>query len=85
MKYTIKSSIAGERILVNAEFRVKGDVVQVINTAFPLETSAEEIKAEIEKAGDLYEQEAEQKEEQGKVDEKYEKVQDTINKLNSNK
>jgi len=72
----------GKRISVHAKFLVDGKKVHEIKTAFPLETSPEEIEAEVEKAGKLFEQESEQIKEQKKTDEVFDTAKKTVNKLN---
>lgn len=83
MDYKINSKLEKERIMVNAKFYKNKKKVHEINTAFPMDASLEVIREEVEKVGKLFEYEIEQKKEQKKVDEKFEKAQDTINQLNN--
>ena len=54
-----------------------------MNTAFNLGTSEEEIRAEVERQGELFETEKEQGKVQKEVDEKFESANEVINNLNS--
>jgi len=82
MKNKIKASVDGDRIKVNAKFYRKNKKVHEINHAFPLNTSAEEIKEEVKKAGEVFLKEEKQKKIQVKIDEEQDKAQEVINKLN---
>lgn len=82
MESKITAEQDGDRIKVHADYFVGEEKVHEINTAFPLDTEAEVIKEEVEKAGKLFELEQEQSKEQKVVDEVNEKAQDTINSLN---
>ncbi len=83
MEYKIESKLEGEGIMVKAKYSKGKKVVHEINTAFPMDTPIEEIQAEVEKAGELFESEQEQKKVQQVVDEKFDKANETINKLNN--
>jgi uncharacterized protein YdaU (DUF1376 family) len=83
MEYKIKANLVGERIMVNAFFLKDDKVVHEINTAFNMGATEEEIRAEVERHGELFEAEAKQKKVQKKVDEKQEQAKEVISKLNS--
>lgn len=85
---------AGKRILVHADFFIETEKkdeegkaimekIHEITTAFPLETPSEEIEAEVEKAGKLFESEQAQAEKQKKIDKIFDKANKTVNKLNN--
>jgi hypothetical protein len=82
MESKITAEQDGDRIKVHADYFVGKKKVHKIDTAFPLDTAVPVIKAEVEKAGKLFELEQEQAKEQKVVDTVNEKAQDTINKLN---
>jgi ABC-type enterochelin transport system substrate-binding protein len=84
----IEAKIEGEQIEVSAKFYLESDAkfetpIHEINTAFPLETSPEEIKEAVEKAGALFESEQAQKEKQAEIDKAFNTAKETVNKLNS--
>lgn len=83
MEHKIKAEIDGENINVNAKFFRDGEVVHEINHAFPVGTSEEEIRAAVEKAGDLFELEEKQKEARKEEDEKNAEAKEIVNNLNS--
>jgi len=84
MESKIEAKKDGERIMVNAKYFRDDELVHEVNTAFNLGTSEEEIRAEVERAGKLFETEEIQKVEQGKVDKNNEEADEIINNLNSN-
>jgi ABC-type enterochelin transport system substrate-binding protein len=84
LEVKINAKLDGERIMVNAQYLRKGKVVHEKNTAFNLGTSEEEIRAEIESAGKLFELEEKQQKEQGEVDKKFNEANEIINNLNTN-
>lgn len=79
----ITPQVGIERIEVKFEILEEegGEVLHTVNTAFPLETSAEDIKAEGQKAHDLFFSERAQAEEQSKVDERYDGAKATVAEL----
>ena len=81
MKYKIKAEQDGERIIVNATFFQGSKKVHELNEAFTGLT-AEEVEAEVKKAGELFEKEQEVKEEQQKLDKERELANNTVNNLN---
>jgi Glu-tRNA(Gln) amidotransferase subunit E-like FAD-binding protein len=84
METKIEAKLDGERIKVNAKFLEGENVVHEINTAFNLGATEEEIRAEVERQGNLLELEKEQKENQKEVDAKFNQANEVINNLNSN-
>lgn len=83
MEHKIEAKLVGERIMIKAQFEDGGKVVHEVNTAFNAGATEEEIRAEVERQGDLFEKEKIQKAHQKKVDEKFESANEVINKLNS--
>jgi ABC-type enterochelin transport system substrate-binding protein len=84
LEVKINAKLDGERIMVNAKYLRKEKVVHEKNMAFNLGASEEEIRAEIESAGKLFELEEKQRKEQGEVDKKFEEANEIINNLNTN-
>jgi hypothetical protein len=92
MEIKFNAELKGEEIRVNAQFSREQEeteenpagmvVVHEVNTAFPLGTSENKIRREIQKAGDLFELEEKQRAGQQEVDEKFEKANKIINNLN---
>lgn len=81
--YTLDAKVVSERIEVRCEiFEQEGFVLHTVNTAYPLETSPEEIKAEAQKAHDLFFSEREAAEEQKKTDERFKAAENTVAALN---
>lgn len=79
----IQSEIKLGRILVHAEMTGSDGSIHEVNYAYPLGTSADFIKKEIENAESLYNEEIKSKEESKEVNEALEKSQSTVEELNS--
>ena len=83
MRIKITAKLENEAIKVNAQYLREEEVVHEVNTAFVIGTSEEEIRAELEKQGELFESEEAGAEKQAEVDAKFEEAKSIIDNLNS--
>lgn len=83
MEIKITAELKGEAIRVKAEYFRKEEKVHEVNTAFVIGTSEEEIRAELEKQAELFEQEEKSAKKQAKVDKQFEEAKSIIDNLNS--
>ncbi len=80
----IQSEIRLGRILVHAEItKEDGEVIHEINTAYPLDTPADFIRADLKKAEDLYFSEQKRKKESKKIEKKQQNAEETVKELNT--
>lgn len=83
MEIKITAKLENESIKVNAQYLREEEVVHEVNTAFVIGTSEEEIRAELEKQGKLFEAEEKSAKKQAKVEKKIEEAKSIIDNLNS--